>query len=606
MSRPLPPAPEAARAPGGTREPVDRAAPDPVRTPVGRLELGLVLAVHVALYAILNGNFDHDFDAQQYGRIAHEIALGEYALFPHPFSQRFAVTFPAALCLRLLGEGWVGATLWPLLASLLTIATVHFALRRTVGRRAAFAGAALLATNLIQVRFASRLLPDVVVSCFMLLAAVCIERGRSGPGAGQIRAGLGAALALLAGLLAKATVIWAGPFLGGLMLLDLARGRNRKLWAATSIGVVLASALFLGGYWWLTGDAFYRVHGIESIHNERAGFFEGGLGVFADRLTYGPLVYLIERPGFGLALLLALPAMVLATRAPRRETGSARYWSGYALGVMGSFWFGSTSLEVYTPLYLSDRFLQPFLAPLAILGAITIARVLEPWGRGWRSRLELAPLLFGALASAALLFRDGIKRAALYAALAIVGALAARPARSRPRPPVEAKGVGAAGVATGRTVLVLAAMAVPLLDYARRGDPHETPHLIVAERRLVAGATTRGPFSAGPVAVLTDPHSSFVLPYYVPPDAPGSPRFVSWETLPLEPLPGERVFVYVHPPRLFAVNLNWDQPIPDFTREIPSDWEVVDDFSQDGVHHVRLFELDADALVALNAEAARP
>ena len=142
----------------------------------GRFELALVLLGHALLYVVLNGNFDHDYDAQQYGRIALEIARGEYQLATHPFSQRFGVTAPAAVLFRLSGVSWLTATLWPLVCSLATIALVHGAAARAAGRRAALAAALLLATNLVQVRYSSRLLPDVVVSAFMLAGAVAISK----------------------------------------------------------------------------------------------------------------------------------------------------------------------------------------------------------------------------------------------------------------------------------------------------------------------------------------------------------------------------------------------------------------------------------------------
>jgi 4-amino-4-deoxy-L-arabinose transferase-like glycosyltransferase len=543
-----------------------------------RNELALVLLGHALLYVVLNGNFDHDYDAQQYGRIAHEIARGEYQLATHPFSQRFAVTAPAAALFRLGGVSWVTATLWPLVCSLGTIALVHGAAARAAGRRAALAAALLLATNLVQVRFASRLLPDVVVSAWMLAAAVAIERGRDAAPARQARAGLAAALLLLVALLAKETAVWLGPLFLGLCAYDLLRRKNARLWLvfAGTLGAGLAA--LAAAYAAATGDPLYRLQGIEVAHNERAGAFEGGLASYAARLTYAPLVFLLEIPAYGLALLLALPAAVFAARAPRHESGGARYWVAYLVSVVASFWLGTTSLREYTPLNLAERFLMPFLAPLSILGGITLALVLDPRERSRTSRLESGVLVAGASAAAALLARDGIKRAALYAALALLGSVAALRWRSAPR---------------ALAAALLALSAVPLADYLYRGDPHETPPLIQRERDLVAATF---PLDGPPVAVLTDPHSVFVLPFYLPPAARDRVRLVSWDDPAAAVRDGERALAYVHQPRLIAINLNWGQRIPDFAQRLPESWRSIAECTLDSQHWIRLLEIDDPAL----------
>ena len=538
----------------------------------GRVGLACAMLVHVVLWYGLNGNFDHDYDAQQYGRIAFEISKGEYYLATHPFSQRFMVTVPTAALFRLFGVNWVTATLWPLVTSLLTIAIVHLTVRNTAGRRAALMAALLLSINLIQVRFASRLLPDVVVSSFMILAAALIQYGRQQRH--ELKVGFAAAVALLAALMAKATVVWAGPFFAGLLLFDLLRGRHRRMWAGFVIGVALSAAVFFGSYQLLTGDPLYRLAGIETIHNSRAGFFAGGLGQYFERLTYGPLVYLLGRPGFGLLLLLALPAVVTAARAPRSESSCARYWAGYGLTVMAAFWLGTTSTRIYTPLYLADRFLMPFLAPLAILGGLTITRVLDASERSERSPLELVPLVLGAAVTALFLVSEGFKRAVLYSVLAAASALMALRYRSSSAGPL--------------TFLLLVAMAIPTADYAYRGDPLETPDLVQAERDFMARTF---PLDGPPVALISDPHSIFLLPFYLPEEARGSVRFVSWDDPDAAVLEGERALAYVNKPRLIAVNLNWGQRLPAFADE-ELEWTELANYTLDGKHWVRLYEVE--------------
>jgi hypothetical protein len=232
---------------------------------------------------------------------------------------------------------------------------------------------------------------------------------------------------------------------------------------------------------------------------------------------------------------------------------------------------------------------MPFLAPLAILGAITVARVLDASGRERRSPLEPAPLVLGALGAAALLATGGIKRAVLYAGLGIAGALAARLGASAP---------GASG-RRAATVLVLAIMTVPLVDYARRGDPRETPELIGTERAMLAQLAREERAHPRPAAIFTDPHSTFVLPFYLPGGPPDGLRFVSWDDPQAALRPGERALLYVHSPRLIAVNLNWGQRLPSFGREQSAGWRVLHELDLDERSWVRVYELDPEELASL-------
>jgi 4-amino-4-deoxy-L-arabinose transferase-like glycosyltransferase len=554
-------------------------------TPRALALLAAILAVHVVLNFLLHANFDHDYDAQHYARIAHEIRAGSFEIALHPFTQRFAVTVPTAAAYALLGVSELSTTLWPLAASLASIALVFALALRLFGRTTALLSSFLLATNLVQVKFSSRLLPDIVVSLFLLAGLVCLTHARTCHESRRQRwDGLLCALALTGAFLAKSTFFWSLPFFLAVLVRDLFRREHLRFWLWFALAGLACAATYFGAYYAATGDALYRLEGIETTHNIRAwSYASKSTDELLARLTYEPARYIVGTPGYGLLVFMSLPALYQLLRPSRVLPRETRWIAGYFAIVFLAFWFGTTSVVAYNPLPISERFLMPLLAPLCILSGVTIRGLVLRGGDTSEKRLSVFMLVGAFLVSAALVVPVGVRRSLLYGAfLLFTLALVMHPFAGRFPDTQFRRRIKATGI----LLLFLA----PLLNYATRGDPDESPPLLELERKVFSEQLAD---LAGPTVIVTDAQSAFVLPFYFGFDVPGEIHIVDWSDESYEErFASYRTLMYIHQPRLIAMNENWGQEIPDFALVQPAGWKVIDAQSIDGEHWVLLCEVD--------------
>jgi len=112
------------------------------------------------------------------------------------------------------------------------------------------------------------------------------------------------------------------------------------------------------------------------VHNSRAWSFAGrSRAALWRRLTYEPVLFVLRQPAYVVLLLLAAPALLHLPRSLPWPPKSARCWAGYVAVVALGYWFGTTSWTAFNPLPVSRRRLIVFLAPLALLAGLALARL---------------------------------------------------------------------------------------------------------------------------------------------------------------------------------------------------------------------------------------
>ena len=543
--------------------------------------LGAILVGHALVWALHPYAHLDDLDSQHYARLAAELLAGEFEFAHHPFNDRLGITVPTAALYGLFGiSGWT-VSLWPLIASLATVAAVYSAARHSFGSTAARLSALLLATNPVQVEYAAHLLPDVVASAFLFVAmALYLGARETEAGGGRGRpatAGALGTLALFAGFMSKTTVVWAFPFLLALLVLDLVRGRNRRFWGAVLAMGVSCIGLFLFGYYLATGSPLHVLESIEGSHNVSVASFDGkDPSKIVHRLTRAPLQFLGRQLGYGCPTLLAVPALVHLVRRRAWLPSGLRVWTAYLLVVLFSFWFGSTSLEAYNPLPVSARFLMPLLAPLALIGGVTLARVVLPGGArpggdasGSRAQLpsdsraqarggaRLLALVF--LAAAALVWpREA--RAGLYVALGLTfGWLA-----------LGGGAVRGPLAAAARYGLCLILTVGVLAYYGTRGEVKPPNPLRGLQTEFAGEHLADLPADA---VVFTDDHTAFVLPLVLERLGRTPPLLVDWaDTAAVRAHAGAPARAFVDQTALSMMNEWLARDIPTFAIEPPSHW----------------------------------
>ncbi|MEO5364490.1 MAG: glycosyltransferase family 39 protein [Magnetococcus sp. DMHC-8] len=368
------------------------------------LLLFALMAFHVFLYWWA-GPVLESSDDLAYITYARQLLAGDFVFQEHHFAHRPGLFAPVALLFWLFDAHLHTATLLSLLASLATIWAVHRSARRYFGPRAGLLAALLLAANSFQLQQSLYLGPDILLawSCFVGMTTL-LDARRDGTVLSPAWSGWLISTVFFFSLLVKVTVVWILVYVFVLFCLDLVAGRQRALWGwivVTGLGYV---SLYLGMYAFLYGDPLYHLHVVEKTLNNPTGYWvftpDSGNSLFA-RLTYQPLLLILNTPGYVTLLLLILPLArhFLRTGDPDRRQPFF-YWSGLVASGLFLFWFATSSFKFYNPIGLYERHFLFIAPPLSVLGGAILAALLErptAWRRDIRWLLVAAATLFLAL-----------------------------------------------------------------------------------------------------------------------------------------------------------------------------------------------------------------
>ena len=216
-------------------------------------------------------------------------------------------------------------------------------------------------------------------------------------------------LALFAGFLTKETVVFLAPFPVLLFLFDWKSNTISKTFYLSLVSFGLLFGLGYLGYFWVEfGDPFYRISSIQAGHYiSEFTYADKGIWSILKRLTYMPIVTFVER-AYWPWLIFAIPGFTFAWK---NRTSPAIEFSLAFLSLFLCFWFMSTNLKFYNPLYLNPRHLIVLIPILAFL----IAEGWSEWQNNWRLKRILIVLM--GLGIAISLFQQDWKMAAFQAGL---------------------------------------------------------------------------------------------------------------------------------------------------------------------------------------------
>lgn len=308
---------------------------------------------------------------------AHQLQQGGFFFDETLYAHRMGVFAPAAFFYDLFGVNLRTAALWPLLCSLATIGALYRVVLFMAGRAAAALSAWMLATNPFWLQQTLYLGADLVMAAgtFVALAALAEARhsGRDDSARmGGIVAGCGLSLAVIT----KLTAYWPMMFVIAVLLLDLVRGANRRMWGWFVATGLFIGLFYLGIYLWVRGDPLYHVHLVSRIVNQPTGYWgfhpDSGNSLSA-RLTYQPLLMLLQNPGYYIVLwLVGILGWSHWRLRHARPADGVPFWGGMVLFHLVLYWFGSTSLAFYNPLGLYARHLTLLLPPLCLLAGVML------------------------------------------------------------------------------------------------------------------------------------------------------------------------------------------------------------------------------------------
>ncbi|WP_439487264.1 hypothetical protein [Algoriphagus sp.] len=263
-------------------------------------------------------------------------------------------------------------------------------------------------TQVYFLHFLTKVYPDSLLVLFTCLIPVAATQRNIRP----IYAGFVLVLSLFLGFLTKETIILMAPFPLLLFIFDIRKKQLVKSFYLTILVLgTLITFLYLGYFWINFGDPMYRINSIHTGHYiSEYSYADKGFGAILKRLTIVPIGNFVER-SYWAWMVFAVPGIMLGLKCKIRPGFE---FSLAFLCLLVGFWFMSSSLKFYSPIYLNPRHLIILIPILAMLISIGWNHWLHsPKLKIWMAGL----LLVGVIIS---LFSQDFKMAAFNLALAIL------------------------------------------------------------------------------------------------------------------------------------------------------------------------------------------
>ncbi len=357
------------------------------------IKLCAIAAIAAALRLILfRGMFASD-DVVYFNR-ALEIAHGIWSSSNYIGAIRYGVNIPIAGALALFGPSLISAALVPLLCPIGEIVMVAMLVRASWSERAGLYAAALLGFMPLHVEMATSIHADPLLAFAITLTFFLFWKAQS-----EHRTWLYFTAGLAAGYaywVKEASVL----FLLAFPLYAIAARRWSWKWLYCAGGALLALALNCALMLAISGDP---LHNLAVMHNTV------GSGWSASKTADHPLYYFrylfVNVSHTWLAGYLALfAAIYLAVRRnvlQAREREFAVFAVVWLAGLLIAFSFVPISLSPLRFVMKQTNYMTLFLAPLALVGALGLARMSL-----WPRRAVMVVYIIGGFTLAALAQQD--------------------------------------------------------------------------------------------------------------------------------------------------------------------------------------------------------
>lgn len=211
--------------------------------------------------------------------------------------------------------------------------------------------------------FISKVYPDtLLVLCISLIFWSSFYREKK-----PVFSGFLMSLGFIIGILTKETIILLALFPIVLFLIDFrAKQINQKFYFTLLLSGGLLLILYLGYFWIKFGNPLFRIQSVNAGHYiSEFTYADKGWKRVLERITYMPILTFIER-AYWPWIIFSLPAVVVGIK--RKQKGMLEFGIGVLCLLLG-FWFMTSTLEIYNPIYLNPRHLIILIPPLAYLVA---------------------------------------------------------------------------------------------------------------------------------------------------------------------------------------------------------------------------------------------
>ncbi|SFT49331.1 4-amino-4-deoxy-L-arabinose transferase [Algoriphagus locisalis] len=220
-------------------------------------------------------------------------------------------------------------------------------------------------TQVYFLHFLTKVYPDSSLVLWTCLVPISAVYRKSNP----VVAGCVLVAALFLGFLTKETIVLLGPFPIILFYLDWKKQNlNKSFYAAILATGILLSVAYLSYFWIKFGDPLHRVTTINAGHYiSEFTYADKGFWSILKRLTILPIITFVER-SYWAWMVFAIPGIALGLKSKTTPTFE---FSLALLCLLIGFWFMTSTLDFYNPIYLNPRhliILVPILSVLIALG----------------------------------------------------------------------------------------------------------------------------------------------------------------------------------------------------------------------------------------------
>ncbi|SDD69074.1 4-amino-4-deoxy-L-arabinose transferase [Algoriphagus faecimaris] len=347
------------------------------------LTFGLFGLVFLGLYWWLGFDGITFSDDVYYMLAGKEFWTGDFQVNDHHFSSRWGAYIPAGLMGLIFGFSPQSMSLVSLLSYGLSLLLL---LKILPKGNSPFILCIWFVTQVYFLHFLTKVYPDslLVVCVSLTLFAAVIRKDQ------PLASGVLMSLALFFGFISKETIIFLFPLPFLLFYVDQrSKMGNWGFYRSLLLTGLALSALYLGYFWLNFGDPLYRISSINAGHYiSEFTYADKGLGAILERLTITPFLTFVER-NYWPWLIFALPGLVWSLKS--KSGKGFEIALGFLLLLLG-FWFMSSTLDFYNPIYLNPRHLIILIPPLAYL--ISLGWNFWNSSNSWKLVLTAA-LIFG-------------------------------------------------------------------------------------------------------------------------------------------------------------------------------------------------------------------
>jgi hypothetical protein len=283
---------------------------------------------------------------------------GSMVFSDYHFSTRWGAYIPAGLIGYLFGNDPHTVSAVSLISY---IATYFLLLQITKGNMQLTWMSLWFCTQIYFLHFLTKVYPDSLLvfwTCLVPFAAIYRHQH-------PIKAGILLVFALFMGFLTKETIVFLAPFPILLFYFDRKEGNvNFKFYTWIVLTGIIVCVTYLGYFWIAFGDPFYRITSINAGHYiSEFTYADKGFWSILKRLTILPFQTFVER-AYWPWLVFALPGLIFGLK--NKDSYSFSF-SITLICLLVGFWFMSSTLEFYNPIYLNPRHLIILIPILAYL-----------------------------------------------------------------------------------------------------------------------------------------------------------------------------------------------------------------------------------------------